>query len=62
LNFEVEKNNITLKCSPHPFKLVFNSCTVVDNLNGHEIPMPGYKFADFAELKQGKYRPGVVVG
>jgi hypothetical protein len=62
LNFEVEKNNITLKCSPHPFKLVFNSCTAVDNLNGHEIPMPRYKFADFAELKQGKYRPGVVVG
>ncbi|WJX53683.1 hypothetical protein P8452_39652 [Trifolium repens] len=60
-NFEVEKNNVTLKCSPHPFKLVFNSCTVIDHINGHEIPNSGYKFADFAELKAGKYRPDVVV-
>jgi hypothetical protein len=35
---------------------------VIDHINGHEIPNPGYKFADFAELKAGKYRPDVVVG
>jgi hypothetical protein len=44
------------------FQVVFNSCTVIDHINGHEIRMPGYKFADFAELKAGKYRSDVVVG
>jgi hypothetical protein len=61
-NFEVEKNNISLKCSSHPFKLVFNSCTLIQDLNVHKIPMPEYKFTDFADIKQGKARPDVVVG
>ncbi|KAK2403228.1 hypothetical protein P8452_09298 [Trifolium repens] len=60
-NFEVEKNNISLKCSSHPFKLVFNSCTLIQDLNVHKIPMPEYKFTDFADIKQGKARPDVVV-
>jgi hypothetical protein len=35
-NFVVEKNNIPRKCSDHPFKLVFNSGTLIQDMNEHE--------------------------
>ncbi|KAK2394376.1 replication protein A 70 kDa DNA-binding subunit B [Trifolium repens] len=60
-NFVVEKNNIPLKCSDHPFKLVFNSGTLIQDMNEHNIPHPGYKFQDFEEIKSGKVRPDLCV-
>jgi hypothetical protein len=61
-NFSVEKNNLTLKCSAHPFKLVFSSATLIQDVNEPKIPHPGFKFADFDDIKQGKLPPDVVVG
>ncbi|WJX28421.1 hypothetical protein P8452_17141 [Trifolium repens] len=60
-NFVVETNNIPLKCSAHPFKLVFNSGTLIQDMNEHKIPHPGYKFQDFEQIKSGKVRPDVCV-
>jgi hypothetical protein len=61
-NFVVEKNNIPLKCSDHPFKVVFNSSTLIEDINEHKIEHPGYKFQDFEQIKCGKVRPDVCVG
>jgi hypothetical protein len=61
-NFVVDKNNIALKCSDHPFKLVFNSSTLIEDMNQHIIPHPGYKFQDFDDIKAGKVRPDLCVG
>jgi hypothetical protein len=61
-NFSVETNNISLKCSAHPFKLVFSSCTLIQDINEYNIPHPGFKFQDFNDIKQGNVRPDVVVG
>ncbi|WJX29887.1 hypothetical protein P8452_18484 [Trifolium repens] len=60
-NFVVEKNNIPLKCSDHPFKVVFNSGTLIEDINEHKIEHPGYKFQDFEQIKCGKVRPDVCV-
>ncbi|WJX76061.1 hypothetical protein P8452_59523 [Trifolium repens] len=60
-NFSVEKNNIPLKCSTHPFKLVFSSATLIEDLNEPKIPHPGFKFSDFHDIKQGQLPPDVVV-
>ncbi|KAK2419876.1 replication protein A 70 kDa DNA-binding subunit B [Trifolium repens] len=60
-NFSVETNNISLKCSAHPFKLVFSSCTLIQDINEYNIPHPGFKFQDFNDIKQGNVRPDVVV-
>ncbi|KAK2424437.1 hypothetical protein QL285_034797 [Trifolium repens] len=60
-NFSVEKNNIPLKCSTHPFKLVFSSATLIENVNETKIPHPLLVFADFYDIKQGQLPPDVVV-
>jgi hypothetical protein len=61
-NFYVEKNNLPIKCSAHPFKLVFSSATLIEDVNEPKIPHPGFKFVDFYDIKQGQLPPDVVVG
>ncbi|GAU37752.1 hypothetical protein TSUD_102680 [Trifolium subterraneum] len=40
---------------------MFNSCTLIEDLNEHKIPMPPYKFPEFSDIKQGKVHSDVVV-
>ncbi|WJX69988.1 hypothetical protein P8452_54147 [Trifolium repens] len=60
-NFSVEKNNLPIKCADHPFKLVFTSATLIEDVNEPKIPHPGFKFIDFYDIKQGKLPPDVVI-
>lgn len=60
-NFEVEKNEMSIKATDHPFRLVFNGGTSVDNIDKHDIPKPSFNFKDFDEIKKGGVRPDVLI-
>lgn len=60
-NFDVEKNEMSIKATDHPFRLVFNGGTSVDNIDKHDIPKPSFNFKDFDEIKKGEVRPDVLI-
>lgn len=60
-NFEVEKNDMTIKATDHQFKLVFNGGTSVDNIDKHDIPKPSFSFKEFDEIKKGVVRSYVLI-
>ncbi|PNY16596.1 hypothetical protein L195_g013321, partial [Trifolium pratense] len=54
-NFRVQKSDA--KCSDHPFKLVFISGTKVEpNDDIPNMPVSGFNFKKFEEIKAGKFR------
>jgi hypothetical protein len=62
VNFDIEKNDFSFKPCDHPFKLVFNGGTLLQDFNQHEIADPGLKLISFSDIKAGKTRPDVFVG
>jgi hypothetical protein len=53
---------MSIKATDHPFRLVFNGGTSVDNIDKHDIPKPSFNFKDFDEIKKGEVRPDVLIG
>ncbi|GAU49600.1 hypothetical protein TSUD_407650 [Trifolium subterraneum] len=60
-NFEIEKNDLTIKYCHHPFKFILNGNTLLQDLNEFEIAKPGFKFVPFDEIKNGKVRKDVLI-
>jgi hypothetical protein len=52
-NFEIEKNDGSIKVCNHSFKLILNATTLLEDLNQLKIANPGFKFLPFAEIKKG---------
>jgi hypothetical protein len=61
-NFDVEKNEMTIKATDHQFRLVFNGGTSIDSIEKHDIPKPSFCFKEFDEIKKGVLRPDVLIG
>ncbi|KAK2376999.1 replication protein A 70 kDa DNA-binding subunit B [Trifolium repens] len=55
-NFRVLKNEEKYKFSEHPFKLIFISGTSVNPLDIPDMPVSGYKFKKFEEVKAFAFR------
>jgi hypothetical protein len=47
-NFDVEKNNLALKPTNHPFKLIFNGATFIEDINKHTIVRLHSNLKDFS--------------
>ncbi|GAU41821.1 hypothetical protein TSUD_299870 [Trifolium subterraneum] len=60
-NFEIEKNDLTIKYCHHLFKFILNGNTLLQDLNEFEIAKPGFKFVPFDEIKNGKVRKDVLI-
>jgi hypothetical protein len=58
-NFDVEKNNLALKHTNHPFKLIFNRATFIEDVNKHTIVSLLRILRIFHKLKEGNCRPGL---
>jgi hypothetical protein len=61
-NFDVEKNITGFKPADHPFKLIFNAATLIEDINQHTIVRPPLNVKDFSEIKQGNCRPDLLIG
>lgn len=61
-NFDVEKNEMTIKATNQKFRLVFNAATTIDSIDKHDIPKPPFCFKEFDMIKKGVLRPDVLIG
>jgi hypothetical protein len=61
-NFRVLKNEEKYKFSEHPFKLIFISGTSVNPLDIPDMPVSGYKFKKFEEVKAFAFREDLLYG
>ncbi|PNY01098.1 hypothetical protein L195_g024386 [Trifolium pratense] len=60
-NFDVEKNNLSVKACEHKFKLIWTGGSFIEDVNEHKIPKPGFKFKDFADIKNGIVRSDLLI-
>jgi hypothetical protein len=61
-NFRVLKNEEKYKFSEHPFKLIFIFGTSVNPLDIPDMPVSGYKFKKFEEVKAFAFREDLLYG
>lgn len=61
-NFKVCKNEIIVKATPHPYRLIVTGATVITPEDFPAIPMAGFCCQDFEDVLVGKYRPDLLVG
>lgn len=60
-NFKVCKNEIVVKATPHPYRLIVTGATVITPEDFPAIPMAGFCFKDFEDVLAEKYRPDLLV-
>ncbi|XP_039682916.1 uncharacterized protein [Medicago truncatula] len=60
-NFKVCKNEIVVKATPHPYRLIVTGATVITPEDFPAIPLAGFCFKDFEDVLAGKYRPDLIV-
>lgn len=61
-NFTPQPNDFQYKACDHGFKLIFTPQTLIRELDSDEVPHDEFKFKDFGDILNGKFRGDLLIG